>query len=281
LFKLLTVFIAFHFLTACTSLLFQPVKEHYPLPKQISELTEDFYFSSQDGTKLHGWYLPSRQNPEKPKKTILYLHGNAINISSHLGGVYWLPEQGYEVYIFDYRGYGKSEGIAFLEGILTDIDAAIHYVEDKIEADDKLTIMGHSIGASMGLYVVSQCEKIDRIESFIAVSAFSDYRQVTRDFLGSNWFTWLLQWPLSLTINNDYRPLDYVSSLTPVPLIFLHGKGDTIIEPYHSVALYDAAQQPKSMLYLKSNHNDIFTYAENRKIILDYLGNGISERATN
>lgn len=270
-FRSIAIIFLCYFLTACTSLLFQPVKKHNPLPAQFNTQLQDFYFSSQDGTKLHGWYLPSQQNPLKPKKTILYLHGNAINISSHLGGVYWLPEQGYEVYIFDYRGYGKSDGIAFLEGILADIDAAIHYVANQREADKKFIVMGHSIGASMGIYVISQCEKKNQIESFIAVSAFSDYRTITRDFLSRNWFTWLLQWPLSLTINNDYRPLDYVSSLSPVPAIFLHGKGDTIIEPHHTLALYEAAQQPKSISFLRSNHNDIFSYLENREVILGYL----------
>lgn len=262
---------ACYFMIACTSLIFRPQSQHELLSKKIDTVKEDVYFHSSDGTKLHGWYLPSTKDPLNPKKTILYLHGTTKNISRHLSFVSWLPEQGYEVYLFDYRGYGKSEGSPGLEGIFSDIDAAIHFVTSQKRKEQKIVVMGHSLGASMGIYALSQYESKNQIESFIAVSAFSDYQQVTRDFLDNYWFSWLFQWPISLTINNEYRPLNYVSSLSPIETYFLHGKNDEIIRPYHSIALFEAASQPKSISVLKTNHNDIFSYEENRKLVLDFL----------
>ena len=269
--RLSAVILLCYFLTACTSLIFRPQSHYDALSKEIDTVKQDIYFKSQDGTKLHGWYLPSTQDSTKPKKTILYLHGTTKNISRHLGFVSWLPEKGYEVYIFDYRGYGKSEGEAHMEGVLSDIDAAIHFVVSKKANNQKIVVMGHSLGASMGIYALNQYEKKNQIESFIVLSAFSDYQQVTRDFLDNYWFSWLFQWPLSLTINNDYRPLDYVATLGPVETYFLHGANDEIIRPYHSEVLYKAAQQPKSISVLKTNHNDIFFYKENRQLVLDFL----------
>jgi len=257
---------------ACTSLIFRPQKNHEPLPNKNDTVIQDFHFFSQDGTRLHGWHLPSAQDSLNPKKTILYLHGTTKNISRHFGFVSWLPKQGYEVYLFDYRGYGKSEGNANLDGIFMDIDAAIHFVADKNNGDKKIVIMGHSLGASMGIYVLNQYENKNQIDSFIAVSAFSDYQTVTKDFLSSYWFSWLFQWPLSLMINNDYRPVDYVSGLSPIPLLFLHGENDKIIKSYHSEILYEAAQQPKLLSVLRTNHNKIFSYKENRKLVIEFLG---------
>lgn len=255
-------------LSACTELMFQPSKQLLPLPKELNIVKEDFYFASKDGLRLHGWHLPTT---EKFKKTVLFLHGNAINISDHVAAVYWLPAYGYDVYIFDYRGYGNSDGVANLEGVLGDIDAAITYVTDEVGEDNQIVVMGQSIGASMGVYVLSGSKRKARISAFFSVSAFSDYRQVTRDFLGKHWSTWLFQWPLSYTIDNDYRPLDYIADLSPIPVYVLHGERDDIISVDHARKLYEAAKQPKSLFILNGGHNNIFTLAENRKVIVNLL----------
>jgi len=255
----------------CTSILFQPVKEHQPLPKIILEEKQDFEFNSFDNTLLHGWYFPSRKNPQKPKHTVLFLHGNAINISSHVGGIFWMPDFDIETYIFDYRGYGKSENIAYLEGILMDVEYAIGYVLSRLEKGQKLWIIGHSIGASLGLYTASQSMFKNRIQGFIAVSPFSDYQKVAQDFMSRNWGTWLFQWPLSFTINNDYRPIKFIQELSPIPVYFIHGKNDNIIESYHSEVLYEKAEPPKEIQLFDTKHNDIFANRNVKEYIVEIL----------
>lgn len=266
--KLLLVLYICIVLSACTQLMFQPTKQLLPLPEKLNIVKEDFYFTSKDGLKLHGWHLPT---VGKPKKTLLFLHGNAINISNHVAAIYWLPAYGYEVYIFDYRGYGNSEGEADLEGVLEDIDSAVTYVTDKVGEDNQIVVMGQSIGASMGIYALSACQRKARINAYFSVAAFSDYRQVTRDFLSKHWSTWVFQWPLSFTINNDYRPLDYIAELSPIPIYLLHGDQDEIVSVDHARKLYQAARQPKSLFILNGRHNNIFDIAENRKIMVNLL----------
>jgi len=258
-------------LTGCTSLLFQPVKKHADLPVQVLNNVEDFTFKSIDGTNLHGWYLPSRSNPKKPKHTVLYLHGNAINISSHLGGVYWLPEHDVEAYIFDYRGYGKSEGIAFLQGVLADIDAALTFVAERTPAERKVWVIGHSVGASMGIYSLSQFKAKDRLSGFISVSAFSDYHEITQEFLSRNWLTWSFQWPLSYTINNEFSPKEYINEINPLPIYLIHGNQDNIISPRHSKVLYEKASNPKSLHLVDAKHNDIFVHSNVKNYVLNIL----------
>ena len=272
--RLLTSFVFFFIclqLSSCTTILFQPVKEHTPLPDEVLENVNDFYFESFDKAKLHGWHLSSRIKPDEPEQTVLFLHGNAMNISNHLGGVYWLPDFGIEAYIFDYRGYGKSEGVPFLQGILLDIDYAISTVISRLDTNQKIWIIGHSVGASMGIYAISQSRFKNRIKGYIAVSAFSDYHEVTRNFLSRHWSTWLFQWPLSYTVNNEYTPLAYIQDVSPVPVYFIHGEKDAIIKHDHSRVLYEHALEPKNLAVFKANHNDIFFHNDVKNYILELI----------
>lgn len=93
--------------SACTSLYFYPLKTMYSTPAMGGIDYETAIFSSRDGTTLSAWLLKTKQ----PRKGVIYfLHGNAENISTHIASVYWLPEQGYDVFLLDYRGFGLSEG---------------------------------------------------------------------------------------------------------------------------------------------------------------------------
>jgi len=259
--------------SACTALLFQPSREMFPIPKKYNIEYHDFEIRTQDDLMLHGWYLPARprEDQQVKHKRILFLHGNANNISNHVAAIAWLPAFGYDAYIFDYRGYGKSEGVQGLYGSFIDIEAAIGYVVSQMQTQDKLIVVGQSLGASMGIYTVSQTVYKPKISAYVSIAAFYDYQQVTRDFLSRNWFTWIFKWPLSFTINDDYAPIDYIAQLAPMPVYFLHGKDDQVVPPYHAQILYEAAKQPKSIEILSRGHNDFFLDANNRKQLLAIL----------
>ena len=230
--------------------------------------TKDIYFASADGTQLHGWYLPAKG---QAKQTVLFLHGNALNISVQLAAVYWLADYDYDVYIFDYRGYGRSGGEVSLPGAISDIDAAIKYVATNKRVDGKFIVFGQSLGASMGIYALSHSEIKDDIAAYLSLAAFDDYREITRDFLSRQWYTWPVQWPLSLTVDNRYRPLDYIAEISPIPIYILHGEDDQTIEMKHAKSLFAAAAPPKYFVKLKNGHNTIFQSQDNRLQILHIL----------
>jgi len=256
--------------SGCTNLIFQPTRTLYPLPPQLNIHYEDIFFPSTDGTQLHGWFLPAKV---KPKQTLLFLHGNALNISSQVAAVFWLVDYGYDVYIFDYRGYGRSGGEVSLPGAINDIDAAIKFVSSNKRVNDKLILFGQSLGASMGIYVLSQSEKKDDIAAYISLAAFSDYHEIAQDFISRHWFTWAFQWPLSYTVNNDYRPLNYIADISPVPIYILHGINDHTIEIKHAESLFSAARQPKYFIVLENGHNTIFQSQNNRNKFVEILDN--------
>ena len=253
-------------LPACTSIFFQPMKEHVISPEQFGVEYRDVYFKSVDGLKLHGWWFPSQQDS---KATVLFLHGNAQNISTHSSGVYWLTKHNYDVFIFDYRGFGRSEGVPILEGALSDIEQAIAYVKTKNVDDKKLFIVGQSLGASMGIFTIADIK--EGISGAIFISPFSDYRAITRDVLSRSWITWAFQWPLSFTINNDYRPLDYVGQISPAPTLFAYSNKDEVMPSYHIKNLYEKAIPPKYIEEFTGSHSSILGVQKNRDIIVRYL----------
>lgn len=253
-------------LTACTNVFFQPLQHHLATPDQYDIEYEDIYFKGASGLKLHGWWFPS---PEESKACVLFLHGNAENVSTHSGLVYWLTQHQYDVFVFDYRGYGNSEGIAEIAGIMEDIQSGREYIESRKPESKKLFILGHSLGASMGIYNLAIHP--DKVDGMILVSPFSDYRQVARETMSKSWLTWAFQWPISITIDNSYSPIDYVHLLPKKPKLFMYALNDEIIDPDHVIELYEKAVGEKVLSEVNGYHNTLFSDKENQQIILRYL----------
>jgi len=257
---------AIFLLTACTSTFFQPLEEHLASPDQYNIKYEDIYFEGKSEIRLHGWWFPAAL---ESKGHVLFLHGNAENISTHSGLVYWLTQHQYDVFIFDYRGYGKSQGNAQIDGVMSDIQSSREYIETRRDKNKKVFMIGHSLGASMGVYNLAQHPK--NIDGMILVSPFSDYRQIARESMDKSWLTWLFQWPASLTISTEYNPIDYVSRLPNVPKLFIYSESDRIISSDHVIQLYDKATEEKYLEKVNGYHNSIFAEKENQQVILRYL----------
>ena len=255
-------------LTGCTNFLFQPQRHTFATPDMLNVAYEDIVIKASDNTYLHGWKLLAEGDT---KGSVLYFHGNAENISTHFTNVFWLTKKGFDVYLFDYRGYGKSRGVAELDAIISDLDTMIGYAAKQVPDDEKLAVIGHSLGGALAIYGVAKTSYRDRIGVLMTVEAFSDYRDATQDVLSLNWFTWLFQWPLSFTVDNSYRPLDVVAEVSPVPLVLVHSTQDRILPYYHGEALYAAAKEPKKLELVLGTHIHVFNISENRKLILEYL----------
>ena len=223
---------------------------------------------AHDHIKLDGWKLLARG---EFRGTVLFFYCNGEIISSHFANVYWLTDYGYDVFLFDYRGYGKSEGVAQLDDVIGDAEIMIEYGSQQLVKDEKLIIMGHSLGGSLAIHAAAHSKYKDRIKTLITVEAFSDYREVTQDVLSISWLTWLFQWPLSFTIDNSYSPSGSVSQISPISLMLMHSKQDEIIPYKHAQNLYELAEQPKTFKTVIGSHNFIFNKIETRQVVLDYL----------
>jgi uncharacterized protein len=268
------ILIAVLSLSACTNVFFQPQQTQYLTPDKIGLAYEDVYFHSADGVKLHGWLLPAQG---KAKGTVLFLHGNAENITTHIASVYWLPAQHYNVFLPDYRGYGRSEGVPSLAGVQDDINSAMKYLLQRPDIDqERIVMLAQSLGGASAIYNIAHSPYRNNIKALIAESAFSVYRGIAREKLASFWLTWPLQWPLSFAIEDDYSPLPVVSKISPIPLLIIHGDKDQIVPLSHGEALFAAAGQPKEMWVVPNGgHIEAFRHKEYQARLLQYIGRNL------
>jgi alpha-beta hydrolase superfamily lysophospholipase len=256
------------FLASCSNLLFVPIKQYPVTPENAEILYEDIFIEAEDGITVHGWKMHA---DDKTAGTIIFFHGNGDNVSTQMPNTFWLAKEGYDLYVFDYREYGQSQGKADLDATINDMELMIGHVADQLPDDEKMIVMGHSLGGAMSIYAVAHSAYRDKIEALITVEAFSDYHDVAQEALSKSWITWLFQWPLSFTIDNGYRPLDSIGLISPIPVAIFHSESDEMIQIYHAEALYEAAKEPKEFILIDSNHSNVFVTKNNRQILFDYL----------
>ncbi|MBK8210015.1 MAG: alpha/beta hydrolase [Rhodospirillales bacterium] len=232
-------------LAGCTNMFFHPTPTHVLTPDQVGLAWRDVWFESADSVRLHGWFLPAEG---EAKGTVLFMHGNAQNISTHLASVAWLPGRGYNVFLFDYRGYGSSDGVPDLDGLHRDSEAAIAetFRLEGVDAN-RVALFGQSLGGSLAIEALARSPEKPRVRALIVEGAFAGYRRVAREVLARSWLTWPLQTPLSLAIADDYEPGTAIATIAPIPVLIIQGEDDSIIDPAHAHDLYAAAGHPKAL----------------------------------
>ena len=257
-------------LAACTPVFFQPSGSIYSTPGLYGIDYERAEFKAADGTALFAWFMPARG---EARATVLYLHGNAENISAHFANVAWMPAAGFNVLALDYRGYGGSEGKPSLAGVQLDIDAAMRTLINRPDVDpDRIIVFGQSLGGALAIHYVAHSAYRDHILAVIADSAFADYRMVAKEKMAGFFITWPLQWLPDFTVDNDYSPRASVAALSPIPLLLLHGDRDSIVPAHHSQLLFEAAQEPKTFWsILDSGHIQALRSAKVRQRLTEFL----------
>ncbi len=257
-------------LNGCTHVFFQPHKVHVQTPDKLGLAYEDVYFKASDGIPLHGWFLPAQN---KALGTVLFLHGNAENISTHIMSVRWLPAKGFNVFLLDYRGYGASDGAPTLPGVQDDIDSALRVLLSRRDVDtNRIVIFGQSLGGALAVYYVSHSSYRQHIRALAVESAFSSYRQIAREKLAGFWLTWPLQWPLSWTVSDEYSPSRVVMDIAPIPLLIIHGDQDSIVPLHHGQRLFELAREPKQLWIIPGGgHIQAFQKIEYRDRFVAYL----------
>jgi len=225
--------------TFADSLFYYPNSTTYAVDYDVD--IEDVTFAAPDGPQLHGWWLPA---VGEQRGTVVYCHGNAANVTLHTRNVAWLPKLGYAVFVFDYRGYGKSQGSVTRAGTVADAVAAIDFA---LKRDpDRTVVFGHSLGGAIGISAAAQRKAVRAV---IAESTFPSYRRIAGEAAP------LLApfVPLFVAAGND--PIDVLKDLPPRPLLVIHGEDDPIVPAKLGRELYDAASEPKQLwLVPKATH---------------------------
>lgn len=231
----------------CTDLFFMPMHDWVRTPRHLGLDYENVYFASEDGTRLHGWFLPAARG-SKARGTVIFLHGNAQNVSTHIASVHWLPERGFNVFLMDYRGYGSSEGAAGLEDILADVRAGVRYALQRSDVEaGQVAVWGQSLGAALLPAALAECDCRRDLAAVVLDSGFSGFRAIARNKLSAFWLTWPLQYPLSLLVTDRYSPERFVADFAPSPVLIVHNLDDRAVPPRNAKRLYAAAREPKQL----------------------------------
>jgi fermentation-respiration switch protein FrsA (DUF1100 family) len=239
----------YFYATIENAFIFFPQRTFDFTPESFGLACEDSYFTTEDGKKLHGWFFPG----EKGHPVILHFHGNAGNISHRLDFVGPILRKGLSVFLFDYRGFGKSEGRPSEKGLYMDGLAAYDsLVQTRGILPGSIVLHGHSIGAAVAVEVALKRS----VRAVILESAFTSTKDMAK--------TMPLFFLLSPLLPAHYNNLEKVPLLR-VPKLFIHGEEDDIVPFPMGQNLFAAAAEPKFFYSVpNAGHNDVFVVGGER-----------------
>ncbi len=246
-------------LSACTHVFFQPTRELYFPPEKFRIPYREHFFNSLDGKNLHGWYFYHRS--KRPSKgLVVQFHGNGENISSFYTTLVWLTQHDYDLFSFDYRGYGRSQGEPDQKGVNGDCIAAMTFAQKlwqenaaahhtlSVSEGGGLILYGQSLGGALLLRAFHEA-KVDLrkdVRAMVIDSSFVNYKNLAAEKLSDFWLTWPFQWLAYLLVSNGYSPKEYVPEISPIPLLVIHGAKDPVVPFHHGREIFDLAKEPKT-----------------------------------
>jgi fermentation-respiration switch protein FrsA (DUF1100 family) len=224
-----------------------PTREMEATPAQIGLAYEEIEFPAADAVRLHGWFIPA----EPARATILFCHGNGGNISHRLESIRIFHDLGLSIFIFDYRGYGASDGKPGEDGTYHDALGAWKYLTEKRGiAADQIVLFGRSLGGAVAAWLATKTTP----RALIMESSFTSIPDVA-----ARLYPFL---PVRLLSRFHYPAKEYIKNLS-LPILIVHSPDDDIIPFEHGRELFASAREPKQFLEIRGSHNDGFLVSGN------------------
>lgn len=229
--------------------IFFPTREISQTPQTLNLAYQEVSFKTIDGVRLHGWFVPAQAGAAsaidrrtQKQITILLCHGNGGNISDRMDKIAMFYQLGCNVFLYDYRGYGKSEGRPSERGIYQDTHAAFDYLVRKKNISPKTIII---YGESLGGCVAVEVARKEKVAGLILEGAFTNTADMAKEF-----YPFLPAFLLS-------SKLDSLSKVSGImcPVLFIHSQDDEIVPIELARKLYERAPQPKTFLEISGGHN--------------------------
>lgn len=225
------------------SLLFYPEKDFLLDPSEFGLAPRDVTIATGSrGEKIHGWFFGS-----KGDKTIFYVHGNGGNNSDRLPVIKKYVENGFNLFIFDFRGFGKSDGRPTKKGIIEDTFAAYDYLVESLGIPpENIIILGQSLGGVPALRLANS----RKCFGLILEGIFFSIREMARDIYSPNPL-----WRLASSSFNNGKEIKKLK----VPVLLIHGRMDDVVPVRHSRMLYEVSPEPKELIIFETAaHVDMY-----------------------
>lgn len=219
--------------------LFFPARDIIATPRDAGLAFEDVTFTAEDGVRLHGWLMP---NPAA-RRNLIYFHGNAGNISNRVEKMAFYYTLGFNIFIFDYRGYGRSEGHPSEAGVYKDGRAAFDYLASRPDVGRWPVVL---YGASVGGAVAIDVATARRPAALVVEATFTNARDMALIY-----YPYVPGFMLSLKLDSAKK----VAGIT-CPKLMLHSPTDEVVPYSLGRRLFEAAREPKEFLEVRGGHND-------------------------
>jgi uncharacterized protein len=222
--------------------LYFPERDMVSTPHDARLPFEAIYFKTTDNVELYGWYVPK----PNARGVVLFCHGNAGNISHRLEYIQLFDKLGFSTFLFDYRGYGKSEGKPSELGTYFDALGAWTYLVDKrFVSPEEIVVYGESLGGAVGAWLAKE----RRPAALILASSFTSLPDVAASLYPLFPVRWLARF--------QYDTRRFLCDVT-CPVLVIHSPEDEIIPYAHGCALFEGAKDPRKFLEIQGDHNSGF-----------------------
>ncbi|MDP3732105.1 MAG: alpha/beta hydrolase, partial [Candidatus Omnitrophota bacterium] len=231
--------------------------KHFPIPlrKSPKVIAGGNFLETPDKIELNGWFVPTKD----ATYTIFFCHGNAGNISHRMEKLKFFQELGANIFIFDYRGYGRSKGVPSEKGLYNDVQGAYNYLLSRKILPEQIIGYGESIGGAVIIDLASR----NRLAALIIDSAFSNFKDMVKTV-----YPFLPYWVLA----SRWDSLSKIRAIT-VPKLIIHSINDEIVPYKLGRKLFESAPEAKEFLKIRGGHNSSFFESEQilREKIADFL----------
>lgn len=222
--------------------IYLPGNEIFRTPKDEGMEYEDLDFYTKDGVFIHAWFIPNGNKD----KVVLFCHGNAGSLSNRIDTIKMIYDLGFSVFIFDYRGYGISEGKTSEAGTSMDAEAALMYLlDEKKIPEERIIVWGRSLGGAIAAKLAGK----RKIAACVLESSFTSIPDMAK---------WRFKiFPSRLLAKYSYSTIDYVKEID-APLFIVHSEDDEIIPYWMGKQIFSESNKSKMFLKLKGDHNNTY-----------------------
>jgi uncharacterized protein len=219
-----------------------PEREIIATPRDGGMAFDEVSFQSSDGLRISAWYIPAKNS----RGVLLFCHGNGGNISHRLESIRIFNRLGLNVLIFDYRGYGQSEGSPTEEGTYRDAESAYQYLSRVRKINpSRIIIFGRSLGGAVAARIAGK----QNPGALIIESAFTSIPDAASDL-----YPWL---PVKIMARIHYATVNDIGQAR-CPVLIVHSRDDEMISIRHGRRIFEAAKEPKAFLEITGSHNNGF-----------------------
>ena len=229
--------------------------DHLPAGTSLSNVEKSF-IQSAVGDRISVWHLKTK----KPRGRVIHCHGSGFNMSSHYPHVSWLPDQGYEVIMFDYPGYGESEGTPTRKSTVDAARTVISHFNGNTEDGSPVFVLGQSLGGNVASVALSDSDSSSGIRGVILDSMYSSFKALAAIKLKRKYLSMapLLAKAASALISNTDSPLSRASKLK-LPTLIIHSRNDDVVPYQESLNFYNRLENTdvEFWSHLNSGHTEV------------------------